>query len=59
MHAGPKLHVLGNDKNTSDAAVGLDYTDLHEHRAIVPHRIRQLPNYEFAVRFAGAGLSSK
>ncbi|CAE6427480.1 unnamed protein product [Rhizoctonia solani] len=53
-----KFHVLGNDKNTSDAAIGLDYTDLHEHRAIVPRRIRQLPNYEFAVRFAGAGLST-
>ncbi|KAF8717735.1 Mitochondrial carrier, partial [Rhizoctonia solani] len=53
-----KFHVLGNDKNTSDAAIGLDYTDLHEHRAIVPRRIRQLPNYEFAVRFVGAGLSN-
>ncbi|CAE6529868.1 unnamed protein product [Rhizoctonia solani] len=58
MHSGPKFHVLGNDKNTSDAAIGLDYTDLHEHPAIVPRRIRQLPNYEFAVRFAGAGLSN-
>ncbi|CCO36436.1 Mitochondrial substrate carrier family protein ucpB AltName: Full=Solute carrier family 25 member 30 homolog [Rhizoctonia solani AG-1 IB] len=53
-----KFHVLGNDKNTSDAAIGLDYTDLHEHRAIVPRRIRQLPNYEFVVRFVGAGLSN-
>ncbi|KAH7342039.1 mitochondrial carrier domain-containing protein [Rhizoctonia solani] len=42
MHTGPKFHVLGNDKNTT----------------IVPRRIRQLPNYEFAVRFAGAGLSN-
>ncbi|CAE6529279.1 unnamed protein product [Rhizoctonia solani] len=58
MHSGPKFHVLGHDKNTNDAAVGLDYTDLHEHRAIVPRRIRQLPNYEFVVRFAGAGLST-
>ncbi|CAE6514803.1 unnamed protein product [Rhizoctonia solani] len=51
MHSGSKFHVLGNDKSTSDAAIGLDYTDLHEHRAIVPRRIRQLPNYEFAVRY--------
>ncbi|CAE6519603.1 unnamed protein product [Rhizoctonia solani] len=59
MHPGShKFHVLGNDKNTSDAAIGLDYTDLHEHRAIVPRRVRQLPNYEFAVRFVGAGLSN-
>ncbi|KAG8715331.1 hypothetical protein FRC11_004633 [Ceratobasidium sp. 423] len=59
MHSGShKFHVLGNDKNTSDAAIGLDYTDLHEHRAIVPRRIRQLPNYEFAIRFVGAGLSN-
>ncbi|KAJ1307262.1 hypothetical protein OPQ81_001375 [Rhizoctonia solani] len=59
MHSGSsKFHVLGNDKNTSDAVIGLDYTDLHEHRAIVPRQIRQLPNYEFVVRFVGAGLSN-
>ncbi|CAE6413758.1 unnamed protein product [Rhizoctonia solani] len=59
MHPGSKFHVLGSNKSTSDAAIGLDYTDLHEHRAIVPRRIRQLPNYEFAVSSAITSESIK
>lgn len=58
-HNAHNFHLLGDKKDTSDAAVGLDYKDLHEHRIIVPQRVRQLRNYEFVVRFVGAGLSSE
>ncbi|QRV89570.1 mitochondrial carrier protein [Ceratobasidium sp. AG-Ba] len=53
-----KRHLLNEDDDTADAAVGIDYKSLYEHRAIVPHSVRQLPHYEFSARFIGAGLSN-
>ncbi|QRV74878.1 mitochondrial carrier protein [Ceratobasidium sp. AG-Ba] len=53
-----KRHLLNEDDDTADAAVGIDYKSLHEHRVIVPYSVRQLPHYEFSARFIGAGLSN-
>ncbi|KAG8779760.1 hypothetical protein FRC12_023858 [Ceratobasidium sp. 428] len=54
----PKSHLLGEGNDTADAAVGMDYKDLYQHRAIVPQSVRLLPHYEFSARFIGAGLSN-
>ncbi|KAG9079950.1 hypothetical protein FRC06_007264, partial [Ceratobasidium sp. 370] len=53
-----KSHLLNEDNDTADAAVGIDYKDLYQHRAIVPESVRRLPHYEFSARFIGAGLSN-